>query len=396
MFSLSSPSPTPVDTKQLADNSGHFGHSSKQLLLFIYVMERWRWLKVVALIFLLSFSEGRELRIKHEDYTHIYNHTLAKILVEYASAVYMSDLTALFTWTCARCNDMTTGFEMIELIVDIQNCLQAFVGVAHDLNSIIIAFRGTQENSIQNWIQDLFWKQLDLNYPDTPDAMVHHGFYSAYHNTTIRPGIISAVQRTRELYGDILIMVTGHSMGGAMASFCALDLTVNYGIHNIQLMTFGQPRIGNVAFASYFHKHVPHAIRVTNGHDMVPHLPPYYYYFPQKTYHHFAREVWLHNIGLGSLVYMVEKVCDGSGEDPTCSRSVSGSSISDHLLYYGVELQADTWGSCGIIMDNGTVKDNSIVRFQTDLAGNIVLSKDPAAPSILKPSSQIDKGSSSF
>nr|XP_029124053.1 uncharacterized protein LOC105057718 isoform X3 [Elaeis guineensis] len=331
MFSLSSPSPTPVDTKQLADNSGHFGHSSKQLLLFIYVMERWRWLKVVALIFLLSFSEGRELRIKHEDYTHIYNHTLAKILVEYASAVYMSDLTALFTWTCARCNDMTTGFEMIELIVDIQNCLQAFVGVAHDLNSIIIAFRGTQENSIQNWIQDLFWKQLDLNYPDTPDAMVHHGFYSAYHNTTIRPGIISAVQRTRELYGDILIMVTGHSMGGAMASFCALDLTV-----------------------------------------------------------------WLHNIGLGSLVYMVEKVCDGSGEDPTCSRSVSGSSISDHLLYYGVELQADTWGSCGIIMNNGTVKDNSIVRFETDLAGNIVLSKDPAAPSILKPSSQIDKGSSSF
>ncbi|KAG1371206.1 putative lipase [Cocos nucifera] len=301
------------------------------------------------------FCCSEELRIEHEDYSHIYNHTLAKILVEYASA----------------------GFEMIELIVDIQNCLQAFVGVAHDLNSIIIAFRGTQENSIQNWIQDLFWKQLDLNYPDTPDAMVHRGFYSAYHNTTIRPGIISAVQRTRELYGDILIMV-------------------NYGIHNVQLMTFGQPRIGNVAFASYFHKHVPHAIRVTHGHDIVPHLPPYYYYFPQKTYHHFAREVWLHNIGLGSLVYMIEKVCDGSGEDPTCSRSVRGNSISDHLLYYGVELQADTWGSCGIIMDKVIVKDNGIVRFQTDLAGNIVLSKDPAALSILKPSSQIDKGSSSF
>lgn len=65
---------------------------------------------------------------------------------------------------------------MIELVVDIQNCLQvhfvlrvmlliiyfqcyvlcsdiyfdyhlqAFVGVAEDLNSIVIAFRGTQEN----------------------------------------------------------------------------------------------------------------------------------------------------------------------------------------------------------------------------------------------------------
>ena len=32
-------------------------------------------------------------------------------------------------------------------------------------------------------------------------------------------------------------------------------------------------------------------------------------------------QVWIHNIGLGSLVYNVEKICDDSGEDPTCSRS---------------------------------------------------------------------------
>lgn len=56
---------------------------------------------------------------------------------------------------------------------------------------------------------------------------VHHGFYFAYYNTTIRPGILNAVRRAKKLYGDIDIMVTGHSMGGAMASFCALDLAVN-------------------------------------------------------------------------------------------------------------------------------------------------------------------------
>lgn len=55
---------------------------------------------------------------------------------------------------------------------------------------------------------------------------VHHGFYNAYHNTTIRPGILNAVARAKEFYGDIGIIVTGHSMGGAMASFCALDLRV--------------------------------------------------------------------------------------------------------------------------------------------------------------------------
>lgn len=56
-------------------------------------------------------------------------------------------------------------------------------------------------------------------------------------------------------------------------------------------MTFGQPRIGNAAFASLYTKLVPNTIRVTNDHDIVPHLPPYYYYLPQKTYHHFPREV---------------------------------------------------------------------------------------------------------
>ena len=33
-------------------------------------------------------------------------------------------------------------------------------------------------------------------------------------------------------------------------------------------------------------------------------------------------QVWLYNIGLGSLVYNVEKICDESGEDPDCSRLV--------------------------------------------------------------------------
>ena len=55
---------------------------------------------------------------------------------------------------------------------------------------------------------------------------VHHGFYSAYHNTTLRAGVINGIKRAKELFGDLEIFVIGHSMGGAMASICALDLTV--------------------------------------------------------------------------------------------------------------------------------------------------------------------------
>ncbi|GMP56767.1 hypothetical protein CsSME_00021122 [Camellia sinensis var. sinensis] len=336
-------------------------------------MEQRRWLKIAILMSLLAMSCSRELKVKHKDNLPVYNHTIATILVEYASAVYLSDLTELFTWTCSRCDDLTEGFEVIELIVDVEHCLQGFVGVAKDLNAIVIAFRGTQENSIQNWVEDLYWKQLDLNYPGMPDAMVHHGFYSAYHNTTIRPGVVNAVKRAKKLYGDINVMVTGHSMGGAMAAFCALDLKVNHETQNVQVVTFGQPRIGNSAFVAYYSELVPNTFRVTNEHDIVPHLPPYYPHLTQKTYHHFPTEVWLYNAGFGSLVYPVEKVCDDSGEDPSCSRSVMGNSISDHLEYYGVELGGDTPRTCRIVMDP-RVAEYGV----QDLGGNFILSRDPS------------------
>ncbi|XP_078176326.1 lipase-like isoform X2 [Carex rostrata] len=279
--------------------------------------------RCVVLIFavfvgLFSAISGREIKIQHGDanYHYAFNHTLAEILVQYSSAVYTSDLSALFTWTCARCGDQIKDFEMVEVIVDINNCLQAFVGVDHNLDSIIIAFRGTQEQSIRNWIEDLFWKQLDLNYPGMPGAMVHHGFYTAYQSTVLRPAILSTLQNIKKIYGNISIIVTGHSMGGALASFCALDLAVNCGEKDVQLMTFGQPRIGNAVFATCFNERIPKAIRLTHQNDIVPHMPPYYSYFPTKTYHHFSREVWLHKEGIGKDE-LEEKICDDSGEDPT-------------------------------------------------------------------------------
>ncbi|OIV95794.1 hypothetical protein TanjilG_20244 [Lupinus angustifolius] len=227
------------------------------------------------------------------------------------------------------------------------------------------------------------------------DVMVHRGFYTAYHNTTIRPAILDAVERAKKFYGDVHIIVTGHSMGGAMAAICALDLTVNLHEKNVQVMTFGQPRFGNSAFASLYFKQVPNTIRVTHDHDVVPHLPPYYSYLPQKTYRHFPREnqrncrglqVWLYNIGFGTLIYSAEKICDGSGEDPDCSRSVSGNSISDHLEYYGVRMESDEPMSCKIVMDDHVL--NLGIR---DSRGNIILSRDPATPLLKMSTTEFDK-----
>lgn len=213
-----------------------------------------------------------------------------------------------------------------------------------------------------------------------PDAMVHSGFYYAYHNTTMRHGILQAVKRGKSLYGDIPVVVTGHSMGGAMASFCALDLAVNrkaktcpaYDIWS----TLG---IGNAVFATYLNQHLPNTFRLVHDHDMgFPICLHTTQFFPQKTYHHFATEVWLYNSGFEFLVYPVEKVCDSSGEDPTCSRSVSGNSISDHLRYLGVELQAETSAACRIVMNHPIVSDFGV----SDPYGNLVLSRDPTSSTL--------------
>ncbi|KAM3371472.1 hypothetical protein ACQJBY_018723 [Aegilops geniculata] len=377
---------------------------------------------MVALLLLSAASHGgrRGPSFNSNNRTFVFNYTLAKTIVEYASAVYMTDLTALYTWTCSRCNDLTKGFEIRCIIVDIQNCLQAFIGVDHNLNAVIVAIRGTQENSVQNWIKDLVWKQVDLNYPNMPDAKVfgvnliyvlcfslqeydmllfiflmrfmswlkvHTGFYSAYNNTLLRPAITNAVRKARRLYGDINIIVTGHSMGGAMASFCALDLAISLGSDSVHLMTFGQPRIGNAAFASYFEQYVPSAIRVTHEHDIVPHLPPYFFFLPHLTYHHFPREVWEHDVD-GNTTF---RVCDGSGEDPDCCRSVFALflSASDHLTYMGVEIAADDWSTCRIVMAH------SVERLQLYLASNVITSKNPVDIIIADHSLQTDPSSSS-
>lgn len=54
------------------------------------------------------------------------------------------------------------------------------------------------------------------------------------------------------------------------------------------------------------------------------------------------------------------------------NRSVSGTSILDHLCYYGVDLKGNTEGSCKIIATPHLVEIADV-----DLEGNLVFSKYP-------------------
>ena len=49
-------------------------------------------------------------------------------------------------------------------------------------------------------------------------------------------------------YPNSKISITGHSLGAAIATHCAVDLMANYNIRNFTLYTYGSPRVGDKTF----------------------------------------------------------------------------------------------------------------------------------------------------
>lgn len=89
------------------------------------------------------------------------------------------------------------------------------------------------------------------------------------------PKIIEAVKRLLAFKPDAKVIVTGHSLGGALAMIYA-EMLRQDGIEVTQLITFGQPRVGNGKFAKAFSAFEIPYIRFVNETDIVPDVPPPY------------------------------------------------------------------------------------------------------------------------
>ena len=81
--------------------------------------------------------------------------------------------------------------------------------------------------------------------------------------------------------------MTGYSLGSALTTIAALDLHAIFGKVD-QLYTYGEPRVGNEAFASFVTASIPERYRVIHYADIVPHVPPQL----PVPYAHFANEIW--------------------------------------------------------------------------------------------------------
>ena len=136
----------------------------------------------------------------------------------------------------------------------------AFHGfVATQRNMAIVAFRGTE--TIGNALTDV--KTALIRHGLFP-GLVHLGF--AYAADAVYPTVRTLVT---SLGRGLPIWVTGHSLGGAMATLVAHRLTAE-GFPVRAVYTYGSPRPGDRNFRDAYR--VPN-YRFVNDNDLVPHLP---------------------------------------------------------------------------------------------------------------------------
>ena len=167
-------------------------------------------------------------------------------------------------------------------------------------------------------------------------AMVHEGFLLSYQS--VSDCVVDQVKEQVAKYPNYTICVTGHSLGAAIAVLLAMELKEVYTTQGkVRFITYEAPRIGNAKFARLVNYHFPNArdkIRVTNGRDIVIHLPPYI-----MGYQHAGWEIYLPP---GSGPSFTAYSCNGTFEDVGCSAGFLAWSVSDHLYYpWGNEFGSD-------------------------------------------------------
>ncbi|CAN5952445.1 unnamed protein product, partial [Sphagnum jensenii] len=175
-----------------------------------------------------------------------------------------------------------------------------FVAVATDeaeikrlgRRDIVISWRGTV--TTLEWLANLhdYLTPLSPTHRST-DANsrgrfvnVESGFFNLYTSKkeSTRYNKKSAAEQVKEeicrlveLYADeeLSITITGHSLGGALASLCAFDIVINVlgSTIPVSVFTYASPRIGNDAFRDRLEELGVNILRVVNSQDIVPKVP---------------------------------------------------------------------------------------------------------------------------
>ena len=148
--------------------------------------------------------------------------------------------------------------------------LEPFAFVAWDSkHRAILACRGTE--SIPDWGSNLVAGHVPYAVVEGENyGEVHDGFYEIYESMSA--DVIQAFKQgpmSREIF------ISGHSLGGALATLAVPDVQINSGLDvPIKSYTFASPRVGSPQFAETYNTNGVPTYRFANSDDLVPEVPP--------------------------------------------------------------------------------------------------------------------------
>jgi predicted lipase len=182
--------------------------------------------KVVAALLILTLISCDPYRTK-----------LASQLT-YISAISYETQAAIESWNCNHCSKI----KVLQPKVVSNGSVYGFTGYSPDIGSIVVTFRGSVD--LSNWILNL--KTARTSYPLCTGCSVHIGFNQGFNS--VKSQVESNLNSLLALYRTAKVVITGHSLGGALGVMAAAHIQNVY--KNVdQLYTMGQPRVGNDKFA---------------------------------------------------------------------------------------------------------------------------------------------------
>jgi V8-like Glu-specific endopeptidase len=152
------------------------------------------------------------------------------------------------------------GFSACQFVE--QGAAQGFLATSPEL--MLVCFRGTE--STADWLSNL---KLNPTEADDLGSSVHAGFWGQFE------ALRSQLESLMAPHHQLPLLVTGHSLGGAIAALAAATWTSS---HNLRaLYTYGQPAVARSnaldhladLLAGRYHRFV-------NDADIVPRVPPGY------------------------------------------------------------------------------------------------------------------------
>lgn len=254
-----------------------------------------------------------------------------KYYAEYAAAAYCNnngDSTGTpitcFTNNC-QAVVAANAISVLEFDDQLISGIQGFVSTSAVKKEIVLTFRGS--NTIRNWVGNLNIALLSPGFTCS-GCKVHAGFLTAWREP--RTKIINAIKAARAANPTYKVIISGHSLGGAVGTIAAADLR-SQGIP-LDLYTYGSPRVGNKEFATFVSSQRGITARITKTQDPVPRLPP----LVLTPFRHTTPEYWLSNGAPTKTNYVLSdiKVCTGTASLGCNAGTVPSLDFDTHRFYF--------------------------------------------------------------